>query len=512
MRISALHRRTANDVCIQSGVDRHLHRIGGIDEARGEDRAERGRGRIGAGDAALRGQDRIDIAIANRVARDGREANDPANARSTCDREPIGRACRAKVDKLHRSRRQHQIAAEGDRADGPGGAGHDHAAHTGEERRVEAPRTGNAARQQQIVARRCDRAVIGDEALQLVDVDQAGQRSAAVDRQFGGRAIERQPVDRHRRSERGGAGGRQRYVKIARVDLIDRVRIDIVRHEVGCTGQAVGERGGGERGRAGSGPRNGVGDRDAVVVIDAGFHVIADVIGGIGFLIADLAEFSRCARGALTCGGGHAVDQRAVDDDVIGGIEVGHPMRRVSPIAVARKRADITIWVRRGDIIPIQIKRLVEGAGAVAARGLRAEIARPAREHRDHQLLGIGAVEDQRTTRIARAGDSFSRQGIILEDIEVETVGAAVRRTAAVKVDLIEVLGTAAWCDAEQADINIVQRSEQAQIVLCQAPPIIDADRTAAGRRPGVAIAGDGHVIASAGRVADRGGCGQRRE
>ena len=69
-----------------------------------------------------------------------------------------------------------------------------------------------------------------------------GQPAARRHRQLRAAAGDAEMVHRHRRRQRGRARRRQGHIIITRVGLRDRVRVDVVGHEIGRARQAVGER------------------------------------------------------------------------------------------------------------------------------------------------------------------------------------------------------------------------------------------------------------------------------
>ncbi len=149
---------------------------------------------------------------------------------------------------------------------------------------------------------------------------------------------------------------------------------------------------------------------------------------------AGLAE-ARLFGSARAGGGRHAVYQLPVGaDDLVVGIEVAHPVRRIGPFAVAGLGRDIMVRVVRRDPVPIEIERLVEARRAIAVWRLAVEEAGIAtREHADHDLLREGAIEDERAAGIAAGGDAFAGQRIVAPRVEIERTRLGVPRRGSSK-------------------------------------------------------------------------------
>ena len=182
-------------------------------------------------------------------------------------------------------------------------------------------------------------------------------------------------------------------------------------------------------------------------------------------------------------------------------------MAGVAPFAVAGLGGGIAIGIVFGDPVPEEIERLVEGRAAIGTGGLFEEIAAAARQDADHRLFVESLVQDQRTARIATGGGAFIGQGVILEQVEVE----GVLSLRIVEIGVIEILRIAAGF-AEQERIDIVERAEQAEEIFGCLAAEVDAEAVAGGAAAAAAIAGYGHMIAGAARLADRGRGGQGRE
>ena len=203
-------------------------------------------------------------------------------------------------------------------------------------------------------------------------------------------------VDHRGRTQRGGARCAQGHIEVARHHPGDPIPVIVVGNKVGRARQAIGQRGRRNGQRAGLCLKRAAGrtartargkaigiehscfgsqchiglsgivasrpDRVGVADNRARGNVIA--IRAAWRLETGLTKAGRI--GVAGAGAGwNAVDQLSIDDDLIAGIKIGHPVGRIGPVSVAGNRADIVERVVLRDPIPIEVQRLIERGGAI---------------------------------------------------------------------------------------------------------------------------------------------------
>ena len=240
-------------------------------------------------------------------------------------------------------------------------------------------------------------------------------------------------------------------------------------------------------------------------VLTAVAHIVA-----LG-IEADFAPLRRITGDAVARRRRQAVHHVAVFiDNAVDRVERGFPVRTVFPIAVTGLGGDIAIGVGRDDVVPEQVKRLVEAFGTVAGEFLCAEEPRAARKDGNDEIFVaervVRGIEDQRATRVAAGGRALALERLVLVEVEIERIGLV----GIVEVETIKDLRQISERVAEQECVPIVEGRQRTNHVFGRFAAPVDAKIVTVRTRTGAAVTGNVHVIAGTRGVVDFLGRGER--